>query len=455
MREVPDREAIQESEDMWIRHSQEDIEKQIKPETLRRLGVQEEDGIKVVGGRLEAWNAHSYNEKNPVLLSSKSSLARLYANKIHNECHLGVSSVIAKIRRKFWIVGIRSLVKSIRYRCVTCRKLDKMLQQQIMGKIPAERLKPAPAWNYTSTDLFGPFEIKGEVNKRTRAKGYGVIFNCLLSRAVHLEIVTDYSTDAFLLAIRRFIAIRGCPTKMLSDRGTQLVAANKELKQIIAGLDENALKEFGADNSIDWAFSAADAPWQNGCAESLIKSAKKAIAVAIGAQVLTFSEMQTVLFEAANLLNERPIGRKPSSVEDGAYLSPNDLLLGRSTSKVSGGPFSNTTNSYIRYQFVQKIVTAFWKKWTRDFFPSLLVWPKWHTARRNVQVGDIVLIQDSNQVRGKWKFGRFARADASLRDGFVRNIEIEYKNPGASNYTTITRPVQRIIVLVPVDESAE
>ena len=110
---------------------------------------------------------------------------------------------------------------------------------------------------------------------------------------------------------------------------------------------------------------------------------------------------------------------------------------------------------YTRYRFVQKVITAFWNKWNRDFFPSLTVRQKWHTARRNVQVGDVVLIQDSNQIRGKWKLGRVSQADPSLRDGFVRNVEIQYKNEGTRTYTTIDRPVQRIIVLVPVNEDEE
>ena len=111
-----------------------------------------------------------------------------------------------------------------------------------------------------------------------------------------------------------------------------------------------------------------------------------------------------------------------------------------------------TTNRHDRYRFVQKIISAFWAKWTRDFFPSLTVWPKWHTARRNVKVGDVVVIQDSNQIRGKWKLGIVSKAESSLRDGFVRNVEIQYKNKNALSFTTITRPVQRIIVLVPASE---
>ena len=76
---------------------------------------------------------------------------------------------------------------------------------------------------------------------------------------------------------------------------------------------------------------------------------------------------------------------------------------------------------------------------------------KWHTRNRNVMVGDIVMVQDANQIRGKWKLGRVYTADPSLRDGYVRNVEVEYKS-GTRDYTRITRPVQRLVVIVPADE---
>ena len=314
-----------------------------------------------------------------------------------------------------------------------------------------ERLSPAPAWSYTSLDFFGPYVLKGETNKRARSRGYGVIFNCLLSRAVHLDLATDYSTDGFLLVIRRFISIRGCPIKVWSDRGSQLRSADKTLREIIAGIDVKAITEFGASKSFDWVFTTPDAPWQNGCAESLIKSVKKALTIVVGDQVLSFSEMQTVLFESGDLVNGRPIGRHPTATDDGTYLSPNDLLLGRSSKEIPNMMFNNSKNIHIRHRFTQKIVNCFWKKWNESFFPSLVIQQKWHTAHRNVKVGDVVIVQDSNQIRGKWRLGRVTCAEPSLRDGFVRNIEVQYKNLDAKTFTTIERPVQKVIVLVPVD----
>jgi hypothetical protein len=449
---IPNHDDMKDAEMMWVRDAQLSLEDDIKPQTMKRLGASKVNGIYLVGSRLESWTNHTYNNKNPILLSAKSQFARLYAQHIHDLCHLGTSAVASKVRAKFWIVGLRKLLRSIKFKCVLCKKSDELLEQQVMGQLPEERTKPAPAWSYVSLDLFGPYLIRGEVNKRTRGRGYGLIINCLLMRAVHLDVVSDYSTDSFLLALRRFISLRGSPMKVYSDRGSQLRAADKELKEIIALLDEAAIADFSASHSIEWEFSSPGAPWQNGCSESLIKSVKKSLKIAIGKQALTFPEFQTALMECANLINDRPIGRHPTSPEDGVYLSPNDLMLGHSTHNVPQGPFDFTANKYQRFKFVQRIADAFWKRWTEAYFPSLIVQQKWHTSHRNVRKDDVVIVQDSNLIRGKWRLGRISKAESSLRDGFVRNVQIKYKNPCSKNFLTITRPVQRVIVLVPVEE---
>eukprot|EP00794_Sanderia_malayensis_P021203 gene21203-23285_t len=174
-----------------------------------------------------------------------------------------------------------------------------------------------------------------------------------------------------------------------------------------------------------------------------------------------FSELMTVFYEVAKLVNERPIGRQPKDPDDGSYLSPNHLILGRATTRIPSGPFRETTNPRKRHEFVQKIVDTFWKRWTRDFFPCLLVRQKWHVEKRNVRIGDVVIIQDSNLVRGKWRLGSVSDVFPGT-DGKVRNVEIKYKQLSALNepalaytgkgYSTIQRPVQKLVVIVPVDE---
>ena len=355
------------------------------------------------------------------------------------------------------------MVSSIRHKCVICKKLDGNLSVQTMGQLPEERLKPSPPWHNTAIDLFGPLKIRDQVKRRTIGKCYGVLFNCMSTRAVHIDLAYDYSTEAFLLVLRRFASLRGYPAKLYSDNGPQLVSANEELRNMTKGWDMKKLEEFGMIEGLKWEFTPADAPWQNGISEALIKSVKRAITAAIGQNIMIFSELQTVCFEVANLINERPIGRHPTTPEDGAYLCPNNILLGRVSARIPSGPFEGDANPHHRFYFVQGIINAFWNRWTRDFFPSLLIKQKWHTCKRDVKVGDIVLIQDSNQVRGKWKLGRVVTANPG-KDGKVRKVEIQYKNPVLNEkvqiykgrgYVTVERPVQRLVVIVPVDEEDE
>ena len=128
-------------------------------------------------------------------------------------------------------------MKSIKSKCVICRKLDKRVIEQVMGNLPTDRLKPAPPWYSTGIDLFGPYRIRDEVKKRTTSKTYGVIFTCLGTRAVYLDIAADYSADKFLMVLRRFVSLHGYPSKLFSDNGTQLVAANKELSNITKDIE--------------------------------------------------------------------------------------------------------------------------------------------------------------------------------------------------------------------------
>ncbi|XP_078346298.1 uncharacterized protein LOC144631679 [Oculina patagonica] len=453
---------ISDAERFWIQDCQKLIHPAIQKGRFKRLSPRmREDGTIVVGNRAREWVEMSYDKSEIILLRYGHHFTRLYAEYIHRRGHHGVATTVSKIRTRFWIPKVHNMVKSIKFNCMTCRILDAKPSEQAMGNLPLERLKPSPPWHNTAIDLFGPFKIRDEVKKRTTGKCYGVLFNCMSTRAVHVDLAPDYSTEKFLLVLRRFVSLRGYPAKLYSDNGPQLVAANQELQMMTKSWNWQDLNEFGVTEGFQWEFIPADAPWQNGISEALIKSIKRAITLAIGENVLTFSELQTICFEAANLVNERPIGRHPTTTDDGAYLCPNDLLLGRSTPRVPSGPFRESANPRHRFEFVQNIVNGFWKRWTRDFFPSLLVRQKWHTSHRNVKVGDIVLIQDSNQIRGNWKLGRVTKAHES-KDGKVRKVEVQYKNPkpnepvrtyAGRGFVTVERPVQRLVIVVPVDHA--
>ena len=264
-------------------------------------------------------------------------------------------------------------------------------ETQLMADLPVLRLAPqTPPFHYTACDYFGPFSVK--VGQNNRAQHYGVIFTCLNTRAVHLEMAVDLTTMEFIQVLRRFFSIRGYPAVLLSDNGTQMAGAARELREMVQGLDSDQLREYCAERRIHWIFTTPAAPNQNGCAEALVKSCKRALKKAIGEQVLTPFELYTCLLEVGNLVNQRPIGRIPNDPDDGKYLCPNDMLLGRATSEVPQGPFNDTKNPQRRVEFVQKIVDSFWKRWSRDVLPALVIRKAWHTEKRNVEVDDLVVM---------------------------------------------------------------
>jgi hypothetical protein len=150
------------------------------------------------------------------------------------------------------------------------------------------------------------------------------------------------------------------------------------------------------------------------------------------------------LLEAANLINQRPIGRIPNDPDDGSFLCPNDILLGRASTVVPQGPFRETKNPRHRVEFIQKIIDSFWKRWYRDVFPSLVPRKKWKVERRNVRVDDIVVIQDSNAVRGNWTAGRVVNVFPG-KDGKICNLKVKT----ATSY--YERPTTKIAVIYPAE----
>ena len=144
------------------------------------------------------------------------------------------------------------------------------------------------------------------------------------------------------------------------------------------------------------------------------------------------------------MLNQRPIGRIPNDPDDGAYLCPNDLLLGRATSEVPQGPFQETKDPRQRVEFIQQIVNSFWKRWIRDVFPSLVPQKKWHMDRRNVQPDDTVIVAENHAIRGKWNIGRIVEVFPGP-DGRVRNVKVK---TATGEYS---RPVTKIAVISPAE----
>jgi hypothetical protein len=160
----------------------------------------------------------SYDMQHPVLLPYGHWLSRLIVHRAHQIGHLGIAATAAKVRKKYWIIGVTRLAKTEKYRCIFSRKMAAQVKTQFMSDLPVMRLRPmSPPFMHTAVDLFGPFKVRNSRNKHD--KHYGVLFTCMNARAVYLDLTTDYSTMEFLQVLRQYLSICGTPPDtILSER---------------------------------------------------------------------------------------------------------------------------------------------------------------------------------------------------------------------------------------------
>ena len=269
----------------------------------------------------------SFSNKEKLPVVPYGPLAKLVAKHYHDKYHADIDSIVAHIRNDVWIPKIRKLVSEFDKRCKFCLIKRRKVTTQMMGDLPSFRFEMSAAFSAVCMDLFGPIVIKDDCVKRgprIYKKVFGVLFTCTASRAVYLDVATDYSTEAVQHTIRRLMAHRGDIKLIISDPGSQLVGASKELVQWRKNWDQEQLDRFFASTGIEWKFIMSASQHQNGAAESMIKFSKavmKALMRSYGETRLSLNEFNTLLTETVNLVNERPIGTKPNAQTDSEYLS--------------------------------------------------------------------------------------------------------------------------------------
>ena len=140
---------------------------------------------------------------------------------------------MALLREKYWIPRIRDVVKTVIHHCLTCYRFKVKASQQLMGQLPSTRIQPARPFTTTGVDYAGPITIRlGSTRSKQTTKGYVAIFVCFVTKAVHIEVVTSLTTEAFIAALRRFVARRGRPRIIYSDNGTNFQGASNQLQEV-------------------------------------------------------------------------------------------------------------------------------------------------------------------------------------------------------------------------------
>ena len=428
--------------------------------SIRQLNPRLKEGLLRVGGRLV--HAPLGDErKHPVILPYKHHVTDLIIKQCHeNLGHMGQESVLSSLRETVWIVKGRSAVRRVVRRCMTCqRQRSACPGKQFMADLPEVRLVPEkPPFSYVGVDYFGPLQVK---QGRSRVKRYGCLFTCLTTRAVHIEIAHSLDTDSMINALRRFISVRGYPEQIRSDQGSNFIKADKELKEAIEEWNEHKINNFCRQKKIEWIFNPPSASHMGGAWERMIRSVRQILKAIFKEQLVSDEVLSTVMAEVVNILNSRPLTRNSDSALDEQPLTPNHLLHLRPCPDLPPGIFDKDDLSCRRaWRQAQYLANLFWLRWTREYLPNLLERKKWNTLRRNLEVGDLVLLADESFPRGKWPLGRVVEVMPS-RDGLVRTVRVKTsctvatrakrqrkgELPSGESMTVLTRPVTKLCFL--------
>jgi len=201
----------------------------------------------------------------------------------------------------------------------------------VMGFLPKPRVTPARLFQHTEVDYAGLVLLRTTRGQGHKAhKAFLAIFVCLGTRAVHLEVVSDYTAEAFLAALRRFTSRRGLPQELVSDCGTNFTGAEAELRALFTAGNQEA-QSIGCaltTERILWRFNPPAAPHFGGVWEAAVKAVKHYLRRVLGNSTLTFEEMATFLAQVEACLNSWPIAPLLDDPDDLAALTPGHFLVG-------------------------------------------------------------------------------------------------------------------------------
>ena len=410
---------IAAAERLWITHAQNELVLQKDFETLRRqFGLFLDDkGLWRCGGRLQ--NADlPFSTKHPVLLPRKHPFTTLVVHDAHQRVgHNGVKETLTEVRQRYWVVKGRSFIRATIHRCTTCKKHEgSPFTGPPPPPLPEFRIKEDPAFTYTGVDFAGPLFVRNGSSSGS-SKVWICLFTCLVTRAIHLDIVSDLSTTTFIRCLKRFAARRGLPRKFLSDNGKTFRAAAKFLGVVFK---DETVQEHLVNQGSQWIFNIERAPWWGGVFERMVKSTKRCLRKMVGRANFSTDELLTAVVEIEAVINSRPLSYI-SSTDYEEPLTPSHLVVGRRLLNLpdylghicdpGDEDFEvNASQLTKRVKHLASVLNHFWKRWRSEYLNELRESHRYSAkktpARSSVSKGDVVIVHDDTLPRGLWKLGR-------------------------------------------------
>ncbi|XP_070069897.1 uncharacterized protein [Drosophila takahashii] len=260
-------------------------------------------------------------------------------------------------------------------------------------------------------------------------KAYTAVFCCFATKAVHLELVSDLTTDAFLGALRRFLSRCGRCQTIHCDNATNFVGANNKLKAleeaIFTDKAQAQIIHHCNQRQVDFKFIPPRAPSFGGLWEAAVKSAKRLLVSVTATASLTFEELNTVIVEVEAILNSRPITPMSSDPTDVSALTPGHFLIGEPLTAPPDVNLSPNNKTLVkRWELVSRLKHPFWKQWSMEYLQELQMRNKWKTMSQNVKEGLLVLIKEDNLPVMSWPMGKIVKTYPG-RDNYVRVVDVK------------------------------
>ncbi|GFU10122.1 integrase catalytic domain-containing protein [Trichonephila clavipes] len=361
--------------------------------------------------------------------------------------HSGLQTTLYLIRQFYWIPSGQNRVRRILNKCITCFRTKTQTINQMMGDLPRDRIVPSRPFEKVGLDYAGPIITKPNLKRsRVTLKSYIAIFICFSTKATHLEVVSDLTTEAFLACLRRFIARRSKPSVIWSDNATNFKGARNILSEWNEICKSNRIQLFSAEEGIEWNFIPTASPHFGGLWEANIKSMKRILLRVAKSAIMNFEELTTLMAQIEAVLNSRPLSPLSSDPNDLNPLTPGHFLTNCAISSFSEPYTASDSLSYhSSWKLVQSLRDKFWNRWSTEYLTHPQTRAKWSEQNPNFMENQLVLLKDRNTKPLDWPMGRILEVFPGS-DGLVRVVNVK------TSTGILKRAITKVVPLpIPVD----
>ena len=262
-----------------------------------------------------------------------------------------------------------------------------------------------------------------------------VVFVCLAAKAVHLDLVTDYTTKTFLAALDRFVSRRGLPSTIFSDNGPNFLGADNELRRTFRSIvrSEEVTSKFAVEGLV-WKFIPPGSPHHGGLWEAGVKSVKGHLKRMMLDFSPTHEEFYTILCGIEACLNSRPLVPLHEDPDSLDAVIPGHFLTGAPIMAVPKRLYPNETVCLTdRWKQVALLVASFWKRWRKEYLHTLQTRIKWTRPQVDIAVDDLVILRNPDDPPINWPLARVVEVlpgkDGRVRVVKVKTVKKEYIRP--------------------------